>query len=763
MSSPDTIAHVRAESPFVDDLLEPAGTLHAAVVASPVACGKIRSLDMSPVLSQLGVVAVFTADDIPGENQLGNIIQDEPLLAEDAVHCAGQAIAFVVAETPVQARAALSHAVLDIDEAPPLLDPRQAAARGDLIAPARTLSLGDVDGAWERCATIIAGRVDSGGQEHAYLETQISLAVPEARGRLRIFAATQSPAAVQQNAARVLGCNMNDIEVEVHRLGGGFGGKEDQATPWAMMAAVAARRLQRPVKLALRRSEDMRMTGKRHPYSTDYRLGLDAEGKFLAFEATYYQNSGAVADLSTAVMERTLFHTTNGYHIPNVRITGLCCRTNLPPFTAFRGFGGPQAMFVVESAICAAAETLRIPAWKLQQANLLVDGDELPYGMRFEGNAARRSFATALERFEFEDRWDTLDSRNAASPYVKRGLALMPLCFGISFTSTFLNQAGALVHIYTDGSVSVSTGAVEMGQGVLTKLRRITATALGIPETRVHMESTNTSRVANMSPTAASTATDLNGAAALMACRMLVERLVAVAAALNDVSTDRIALRDDAVCVDGERTALGWEELIAEAYMRRVDLSAHALYATPGVDYDRQTEKGRPFAYHVCGTAVVEARLNALRGTATIESVQVIHDAGRSLDVLVDRGQAEGAIAQGIGWLTMEELAHDPQGRLLSDSLTTYKIPDLHSAPPVLDVVFLENSENPGAVMQTKAIGEPPFMYGIGAYFAIRSAMRAVRDLPRERIAAPLTNERILQQLEGLCPTAPASEAPADA
>lgn len=757
MNSVDMIAHVRAESPFVDDLPEPAGTLHAAVFHSPVAHGAICALDITAAAASPGVLAVFTAHDIPGVNQVGTIIEDEPLLAEAEVHFIGQPMAFVVAESPVLARAAAARIVCDIDEKPPVLDPRRAAALGDLIAPARTLSLGNVDDAWENCTTVVAGQVDSGGQEHLYLETQASLAIPEARGRLRIYAGTQAPSAVQRITARVLGCPMHDIEVEVQRLGGAFGGKEDQATPWAAMAALAAQKLQRPVKLLLRRHEDMRMTGKRHPYTTDYRLGLDPEGKILAFEATYYQNSGAAADLSPAILERTLFHATNSYFIPHVRVTGMCCRTHLPPFTAFRGFGGPQAMFVIESAICAAAETLNIPAWKIQEANLLREKDELPFGMHFEGKAARRSFTTALERFDVEARQAAIARQNDASPYVKHGLAVMPVCFGISFTNTMLNQAGALIHIYTDGSVSVSTAAVEMGQGVLTKVRRIVATALGITEERIRTESTSTARVANMSPTAASTATDLNGGAALLACRLLMERLKTVAAECHDATPEQIAVRDECVWVRGVRSAWKWDTLIQAAYSRRIDLSAHAFYATPGIQYDKQTEKGRPFAYHVCGTAVVQARLDALRGTAVVESVHVIHDAGRSLDLLVDRGQAEGAIVQGIGWMTIEELVHSPEGRLLSDSMTTYKVPDLHSAPAEIDVVFLEDSTEPGAVMQTKAIGEPPFMYGIGAYFAIRAAMRAVRDLPGDPMQAPLTNERILQLLEKSAPTAAAT------
>ena len=748
MSVSDTRAHVRGESPFIDDLPEPAGTLHAAVYASPCAHGVIRSLDTSPALSAPGVLAVYTAADIPGENEIGTVIKDEPLLAENEVHYVGQPIAVVAAADPVSARRAAALIRIDINEQPPVFDARQAAARGDLIAPARTLSLGDVDAAWSQCATVVSGRAESGAQEHLYLETQACLTIPKSRGRLHMYAGTQSPSGVQRAAAAVLGLPMHDIQVEVHRLGGAFGGKEDQATPCAVMTALAAQKLKRPVKLVLRRGEDMRMTGKRHPYSTDYKLGLDADGRFIAFEATYYQNSGACADLSTAVMERSLFHATNSYFIPNVRVTGLCCRTNLPPFTAFRGFGAPQAMFAMEAAVIAAAEQLNCAPGSLQQKNLLRQNDEMPYGMRLQTDTVRRSYNQALTQFKVEARVKAIEEKNRQSPYIKYGLALMPVTFGISFTNTMLNQAGALVHIYQDGSVSVSSAAVEMGQGVLGKLRRIAAQGLGISEARIRLESTSTDRVANMPPTAASTATDLNGAAVLAACRILADRLTSLAASLLRSDPDFIRLKQESVLLNHELTHLGWTDLVECAYCRRIDLSAHAFYATPGIHYSKKTEKGQPFAYHVSGTAVVEAKLDVLRGTAGIESVRVIHDAGRSLDLLVDRGQAEGGIVQGIGWMLLEELVYSENGRLLSDSMTTYKVPDIHFAPEELEVVFLENSSDPSAVMQTKAIGEPPFMYGIGAWSAVRDALRAVRRLPNDCMRAPLTNERILGLLQ---------------
>ena len=755
MSSPDTRAHVRGESPFTDDLPEPAGALHGAVFGSPGACGKIKSLDCTEALTLPGVIAIFTAKDIPGRNQIGTIIEDEPLLADDEVHFIGQPVAFVVAVTPVLAREAAGKIRMEIEEHPSVFDPREAAAKGSLIAPVRTFALGNTDETWSECATIVTGRVDTGGQEHLYLETQSCLAIPEARGRLHLFSATQSPSAVQRITARVLGCAMHDIEVEVQRLGGAFGGKEDQATPWAVMTALAAQKLNRAVKLTLRRHEDMRMSGKRHPYSSDFKLGLDADGRFLAYEAVYYQNSGAAADLSTAIMERSLFHATNAYFIPNVRVTGYCCRTNLPPFTAFRGFGAPQAMFVMESAITAAAEKLGLPVWELQRINLLKKGDELPFGMKVQSDTVRRSFNEALSRFDVKARTQDLSEQNPNSPFMKCGLAVMPVNFGISFTNTMLNQAGALVHIYTDGSVSVSTAAVEMGQGVLTKIRRIVARALGISETRIRLESTSTARVANMSPTAASTATDLNGAAALMACQILYERLRTVAASLNRARPEQIEIREEQVWINHQPVDLFWEDLINTAYLQRIDLSAHAFYATPNIHFDKQTEKGTPFAYHVAGTAVIESCVDTLRGTARIESVRVVHDCGRSLDLLVDRGQAEGGIVQGIGWVTLEELVYHQKGRLLSDSLTTYKVPDLHFAPDELKVIFLEDSEDPSAVMKTKAIGEPPFMYGIGAWFAIRAALRSVRPLPPDRFLAPMTHEHILELLETSQPETP--------
>ena len=747
MSNHEIGPHTRGESIFVGDLPDPPGCLHVAVLASPVAHGRISRLDTSIAAGMAGVASILTAADIPGDNQIGGIVLDEPLLAEGEVDFIGQPIAAVVADTPRRAREAAAAIVLEIIEAPGVFDPRDAAAAGQLIVPSRTFALGDVETAWRDCQVVVEGRVESGGQEHLYLETQTALVIPQGGGKLRILSSTQAPTAVQRIAARVLDLPMNALEVDVARLGGAFGGKEDQATPWAVLAALAARTLNRPVRIELDRGEDMRMTGKRHPYSSDFKIGVDADGRILAYEATYFQNAGAAADLSPAILERSLFHATGSYFVPNVRVTAMSCRTNLPPFTAFRGFGAPQAMFVMESAISRAAEALGVDRQDIQRQNLLAEGDTFPYGMKAQQGNAQRAFAEVEQRFDVAGLKREIADHNRDNRLTKRGVAMMPVCFGISFTSTFLNQAAALVHVYTDGSVSVSTGAVEMGQGVNAKMLGVAAHTLGINPSRVTVETTNTLRVANTSPTAASSGADMNGRATEIACRTIVERLRAVAAQVLETSPDSISIRDDTILIDGVASDLTWEKLVWEAYFRRVSLSAQAHYATPKIHFDRATERGEPFAYHVYGTAVVEVTVDGLRGTYTIDRVRVVHDAGRSLNPVVDMGQLEGGLVQGIGWMTMEELVFRA-GRNLTDTLSTYKIPDI-LATPKIEGHFLEDADNPNAILKSKAIGEPPLMYGIGAYFALLDAMRVFRPDREAFFHAPMTPERVFMFLHG--------------
>jgi len=745
MKQDDIYSHVRGESAFADDIELFSGLLHVAVLTSPVAHGRILKLDTEAVRKLPGVIGVFTADDIPGENQIGGIIPDEPLLADDEVHYIGQAIAFIVAETPLQAHRALSDIHLDIESLEAVFDPREAASRGMFIIPSRIFALGEVDRAWPNCEVIIEGRAETGGQEHLYLETQSAVAIPGEKNTIRVISATQSPSFVQRSIARVLDIPMSQISVEVFRLGGAFGGKEDQATAWAVMAALAAQRLHRPVKLTLDRREDFRYTGKRHPYSSDFKIGLSKEGKILAYEVTFYQNAGAAADLSPAILERSLLHTANSYYIPNVKATGISCRTNLPPFTAFRGFGAPQAMFVLESAIFKAAEKMGIEPAELQRRNLMVEGDEFLYGQRVRNCRAERCFDELTDIIDLAASRERVKKYNDQNVLSKKGLALMPVCFGISFTTSYLNQAGALVHIYSDGSVSLSCGAIEMGQGVNNKILLIAARTLGLNSQRLRMESTSTQRVANISPTAASTGTDLNGKAVELACLELRKRLLGVAAKKLFLKDDEgLDIRDDAIIHYGERTGMTWEKLVWETYLERINLSAQAHYATPGLHFDRMTGKGEPLAYHVFGTALLEATVDCLRGTATINSVKVVHDGGCSLNPQVDLGQVEGAIVQGIGWMLLEELKYSDKGQLLTDTLSTYKIPDIRFTPSEIEVHFLKDSPNPMAIFNSKAVGEPPFMYGIGAYFAVLSALRAFHSEKPLLFSAPFTNEKIL-------------------
>jgi xanthine dehydrogenase large subunit len=745
MRSYDSIQHVKGESKFVDDIPAPEGTLFASVYYSPIAHGKIKKLDFSNAIKVEEVISVISAADILGENQIGGIILDEELFASENVHYVGQPIALVIANDKFAAIKAAKLIDAKFEKLPPIFDPREAFEKGELIIPPKIFSLGNVNAEWEKCDYIVDGTVNSGSQEHLYLETQGSLAFPVEGGGVKIISSTQGPTTVQKIVSRVLNIPMNKIEVDVPRLGGGFGGKEDQATAWAVMSALAALKLSRPVKIILPRQDDMRMTGKRHPYSSDFKIGLNKEGKILAYEVNYYQNAGASADLSTAILERTLFHSTNSYFIPNVKATAYCCRTNLPPFTAFRGFGGPQAMFVIESAVHKAAEVMNVEPSFIQMKNLLKDGDEFPFGQINKNSRAEKCFDEAVKRFDFTLHEEEIKKFNEENVLVKKGIAIMPVCFGISFTSTFLNQASSLVHIYTDGSVRISTAAVEMGQGVNAKIMSIASRTLSINPDRIKIDTTNTSRIANTSPTAASKGADLNGFATMEACNLILERLKKLAAQiLNTNNVSQIELKDEAIYLDNAKTDLDWINLINTAYMKRISLSAQAHHATPNIYFNREKMKGDAFAYHVFGTAIVEATVNCLVGTYTIDSVKVVHDFGKSLHPVTDRGQAEGGIVQGIGWMTLEEIIYDSKGKLITDALSTYKIPDIQFSPKIIEVHFLEDVPNPYGPYQSKAIGEPPFMYGIGAFFAISNAMKTFRPNKSINYNSPLTHEKVL-------------------
>ncbi|MCF6150197.1 MAG: molybdopterin-dependent oxidoreductase [Candidatus Kuenenia sp.] len=744
----DAASHTRGESLFVDDMPQPAGMLYASVFFSPVMHGNIQRLCLQDARSVKGVVAVLTWENIPGENQIGSIIQDEELLAQRKVHYIGQPVAVVVAESTEIARKAAKMISIEIEELPAVTDPKEAFEKGCIIDTPRTFVLGDVDSMWQKCDLVLEGTCDTGGQEHVYLETQRARATPLEGNNIRIYSSTQSPSAVQHHAAKILGLASHNIEVEVKRLGGGFGGKEDQATPWACIAALVARVTQRPVELVLQRADDMKMTGKRHPYKSDFKIGATKEGIIIAYEVKHYQNSGATADLSTAVLERTMFHSTNCYYIPHVRIFGVCCRTNLPSNTAFRGFGAPQGMFAIESALTKVAEKLHLPREEIQVKNLLAERKEFPYGQRAEHCSIRTVWESAETNYQFQKIRKQVLHFNQSHFETKKGLAVMPVCFGISFTTTYMNQASALVHIYTDGSVSISTGGVEMGQGLITNITTIAATALGINPGRIKVECTNTTRIANMSPSAASSTTLLNGNALLIAINQILDRLkTLLAQELSVFEKEKISIMNEKVFVDAHDTGWAWNQLIHAAHQKRICLSAHGFFATPKIYFDKTKEKGRPFAYHVYGAAIVEITLDCLRGSYDIDSVKIVHDLGRPLSKIVDRAQIEGGLAQGLGWMALEDLRFNEKGQLLSRDLATYKVPDAHFMPDNIEIEFLQNEKGTLGPYGSKAVGEPPFMYGIGVFFAIRDAMRAFRPENDFNFTSPLIPERILLQL----------------
>src|SRR5688572_8424682 len=746
MKNIDSNSHVRGESVYLDDIPLIQGTLYACVFDSPIAHGKLHSINVRDAETSDGVIRVITAKDLIGENQIGGIIPDEPLLADAEVHFQGMPIAIVVAISEDFARKAAKKITVDIDPLEPVTDPRVAAANGDLIVPPKKFKLGDTENAFKTCAHVFQGKTETNGQEHLYIETQGAYAVPNENGGMKIYSSTQGPTAVQRAVCRVTGLAMHQVEVDVQRLGGGFGGKEDQANAWACICAIAAQLTKRPVKYALHRMEDMRMTGKRHPYSSDYKIGLNKDLKILAYEVTLYQNAGASADLSPPVLERTLFHCTNSYFIPNVTATAYSCRTNLPPNTAFRGFGGPQGMFVIESAIAHAAEKLGVRTSEIQHANLIDTGDEFPYGQIAESDAIT-TWEQGDAMYDFARLQQKADDFNATSKYFKKGVAMMPVCFGISFTKTPMNQARSLVHVYTDGSVAVSTGAVEMGQGVNTKIAQVAASMFGLEIDQVKVHTTNTLRIANTSPTAASAAADLNGKATQLACDTIRNRLFAVAKELVEAaSVNDLSLENGFVHRNGEKTSLAWQTLVLEAHLQRVNLSEHSHYATPGIGFDWSIAKGHPFAYHVYGTAIVGVTVDCLRGRYEVDYVKCCHDFGSSMNTSVDNGQIEGGIVQGIGWMTMEDVVYDAKGKLRSGALSTYKVPDIYSVPKEIEILPLETDRKNLAIFNSKAVGEPPLMYGIGAYFAIRNAVRAFTDCSPD-FNTPFTPEKVLMNI----------------
>jgi len=744
------IGHVTGRSQFVDDMPKPRGILSVSMLTSPLASGKILELDVSAARAMKGVLAVITAKEIPGVNQIGAIVPDETCLAEGHVAYVGEPVAIVAAETKAIADAAVKKIVLKIEEQTPVLTVEDALAKNMFVGPIRKIEHGKVDAALASAPHVLEGVVKNEGQEHFYLETQRAICIPEEGGALTLYSSSQNPNEIHRMTSGVLGIPQNQLTVDVKRLGGAFGGKESQATQWATLAALATYHTGRPAEVILDREEDMQSTGKRHAFESKYRVGFDDEGHILAYHVELQSNCGAFADASTSILERAMMHAENAYNIPNIRVIGKPCRTNIQPATAFRGFGAPQGIFAIESVIERVAYTLKLDPYEVRQRNIYRKGDFAPYG---EPVGHAEHMGVILEKLKKDSSWCArrarVDEYNSTHRYCKKGLAMVPVKFGISFTAAHLNQGQALMHVYLDGSISVTHGAIEMGQEVNTKIAQIAATTLGVPFSYIRVETTNTKRVANTSPTAASSGCDLNGHAVENAALEISARLRKFSE--ETFNSRNIRFENGQVyaldAADPSKPVCTFRELIKKAYFGRVDLSAHGFYASPGISFDREAGTGNPFLYFVFGAAVTEVSVDLLNGRVQVDSVDVLHDSGRSLNPIVDIGQIHGAFVQGMGWVTMEELVYNAKGRLLSDSPATYKIPTIGDSPTRFNVELLEDSDNELGVHRSKANGEPPFIYGEAVFFAVVNALASKGKYPLG-LTIPATPEKILGQLE---------------
>ncbi|UFM64946.1 xanthine dehydrogenase molybdopterin binding subunit [Paracoccus sp. MA] len=750
------VKHVTGQADYTDDLLEPVGTLHAYLGLSTVAHGRIVSMDLDAVRKAPGVHLVLTAADIPGHNDISPTgLHDEPLLAEDEVQFHGQPIFAVVAETRDQARRACQLARVEYEELPFAIDAISArdAGLGYVTKPLK-LKRGDM-AEMDRAPRRMSGRLTVGGQEHFYLESQIAFSIPGEDDEVTVNVSTQHPSEVQHMVAHVLGVPSNAVVVNVRRMGGGFGGKESQMNPFACISALAAKKLKRAVKLRPDRDDDFSITGKRHDFVIDYEVGYDETGKIHAVDADFYARCGFSADLSGPVTDRALFHADNAYYYPAVELRSHPMKTNTCSNTAFRGFGGPQGVVMAERIVEDIAYQLGRDPLEIRKLNLYENGQLTPYHQEVEDQILPRIFEELEASSDYHARRQAVLDWNARAESeggaIRKGIALTPVKFGISFTATWYNQAGALIHIYSDGSIHLNHGGTEMGQGLNTKVAQVVAEALGVSIDRIRITKTTTEKVPNTSATAASSGSDLNGMAALDACRQLIERLTAFAAEARGVPPELVSI-GETVQIGNEE--MPFEDFINTAYLARIQLSAAGFYKTPKIHWNRDTGQGRPFYYFAYGAACSEVSVDTLTGEYVIERADVLHDVGRSLNPALDKGQVEGAFVQGTGWLTSEELWWDQKGRLRTHAPSTYKIPLASDRPKVFNVALADWSVNREAtIKRSKAVGEPPFMLGISVFQALNMAVASFngyRENPR--IDAPATPERVLMAIERLRP-----------
>jgi xanthine dehydrogenase large subunit len=749
-------AQVAGAVNYIDDIPEVKGTLFAAPILSNVAHGRLLGVDATAALAMPGVRGVVLAADVPGDPLLATFVHDEPIFAVDTVEHIGQVIGLVVADSVMQARHAARKLQLHIDPLPAVLTVRAALAAQSFVLPQVTVRRGDAAAALARAPHTLSGSLEVGGQEHFYLEGQIAYVLPQEQNQWLVYSSTQHPGEAQHWVSHALGIDNNAVRVECRRMGGGFGGKETQSGHMAVWAALAARKFGKPVKLRMDRDDDFMVTGKRHPFAYDYTAGFDARGRLCGLQLMMAANCGFSADLSGPVADRAIFHADNAYFLEDVAITSYRCKTNTQSHTAFRGFGGPQGMIITESILGDIARHLNLDPLAVRLANLYSDEataagglrDTTHYGMRVEDNILAPLITALAASSDYAQRRQDIARWNAGNPVIQRGIALTPVKFGISFTATLFNQAGALVHVYTDGSVQANHGGTEMGQGLNTKVGQIVADELGVPFESVLVTASDTSKIPNASATAASAGTDLNARAAQYAARNVRDNLAQFVAGLDTCGAGAVRFAGGQVISPTQTRA--FKDVVRQAYANRIQLWSDGFYRTPKIHYDKTTLTGRPFYYFAYGAACTEVAIDTLTGESRVLKVDILHDVGTSINPAIDIGQIEGGFVQGMGWLTTEQLVWNDKGQLSTHAPSTYKIPATGDIPEHFKVAFWPEPNREDNVFGSKAVGEPPFMLAISVFEAMKDAVANARtDGGVVQLTAPATAENVLRALAG--------------
>ena len=743
-------AQVAGAATYVDDIAEVRGTLHAAPILSSVAHGWLLAVDAGAALAMPGVRDVILARDIPGDPLLATAAHDEPVFAQDTVQHIGQVIGVVVAESVMQARRAARKVVCRFEALPAILDVHVALNAKSYVLPPVVVKRGDPDAALRTAVHTLHGTLEVGGQEHFYLEGQVAYVVPQEQHQWLVYSSTQHPGEVQHWVAHALGIDQHAVRVECRRMGGGFGGKETQAGHMAVWSAIAANKLKCPVKLRLDRDDDFMVTGKRHPFAYEYSVGFDDSGRITGLKLLMAANCGFSADLSGPVADRALFHADNAYFLQDVEIASYRCKTNTQSNTAFRGFGGPQGVIVIESILGDIARQLGLDPLAVRRRNLygVNERNVTHYGMTIEDNILEPLLLQLEQTSQYRRRREAISSWNAASPVIKRGIAITPVKFGISFTATLFNQAGALVHVYTDGSVQVNHGGTEMGQGLNTKVAQIVADELGVALGQVLATASDTSKIPNASATAASAGTDLNARAAQYAARKVRSNLAQFVAGLDGCGTGAVSFADGQVSTP--RGTRAFADVAKQAHANRIQLWSDGFYRTPKIHYDKTTLTGRPFFYFAYGAACSEVAIDTLTGESRVLKVDILHDVGRSINPAIDIGQIEGGFVQGVGWLTTEQLVWAGNGQLSTHAPSTYKIPTAGDVPEHFKVALWPEANREDTVFGSKAVGEPPLMLAISVWEAIKDAVATARGGKKPvLLTAPATAENVLRALAG--------------